>query len=246
MLKATYDPIIAAMQALAATHATQHRSAGTDSIKLDDLAAPDDNTDLDYSIFKHGLTPKGMGLGHFLKDNGTWAAATDQRAIHDNVNGEFFAVTPDLTPSYTDLVLLEDYNASYAKKFTTLQGLQLRNLVLRPDPASHDWTKANLTADGSWHTLDCSSIVPAWASFILFRVILKDNLVGSFITLRRYGDTGTPGVTRVTTQAANENIDAQVFIACHKAVRWIEYRATNTTFDTLTLTIHGWFYDYTT
>lgn len=32
-------------------------------IKLDDLAAPDDNTDLDASITKHGLCPKGENTG---------------------------------------------------------------------------------------------------------------------------------------------------------------------------------------
>jgi len=41
--------------------------------KLDDLAAPDDNTDLDFSTTKHGLVPKGTDVGNFLKDDGTWA-----------------------------------------------------------------------------------------------------------------------------------------------------------------------------
>lgn len=39
-------------------HKTSHQSAGTDAIKLDDLAATDDNTDLDASATKHGLMPK--------------------------------------------------------------------------------------------------------------------------------------------------------------------------------------------
>ena len=43
-------------------------------VKLDDLAAPDDNTDLDVSTSLHGLVPKGANVGNFLKDNGTWAA----------------------------------------------------------------------------------------------------------------------------------------------------------------------------
>ncbi len=44
------------------------------AIKLDDLGAPDDNTDLDFSTAKHGLCPKGTDVGNFLKDDGTWAA----------------------------------------------------------------------------------------------------------------------------------------------------------------------------
>ena len=42
--------------------------------KLDDLAVPDDNTDLDFSTALHGLVPKGTDVGNFLKDDGTWAA----------------------------------------------------------------------------------------------------------------------------------------------------------------------------
>jgi len=39
-------------------HHTTHESGGTDAIKLDDLATPDDNTDLNVSISRHGLVPK--------------------------------------------------------------------------------------------------------------------------------------------------------------------------------------------
>jgi hypothetical protein len=44
-------------------------------IKLDDLGAPDDNTDLNASTSKHGLLPKlGGGTTNFLRADGTWAA----------------------------------------------------------------------------------------------------------------------------------------------------------------------------
>lgn len=39
-------------------HATTHQQGGADPIKLDDLATPEDNTDLNVSITTHGLTPK--------------------------------------------------------------------------------------------------------------------------------------------------------------------------------------------
>jgi hypothetical protein len=39
-------------------HAANHASGGGDAVKLDDLAAPDDNTDLDVSTSAHGLAPK--------------------------------------------------------------------------------------------------------------------------------------------------------------------------------------------
>lgn len=45
------------------------------NIKLDDLAATDDNTDLDASTVKHGLLLKlGGGTTNFLRADGTWSA----------------------------------------------------------------------------------------------------------------------------------------------------------------------------
>jgi len=46
--------------------------AAAKTVKLDDFAAPDDTTDLDFSTSLHGLVPKGVNLGKFLKDDGTW------------------------------------------------------------------------------------------------------------------------------------------------------------------------------
>jgi len=58
-----------------AAHHTSHESGGSDSIKLDDLATPDDNTDLDATTGQHGLLPKlGGGTANFLRADGTWAA----------------------------------------------------------------------------------------------------------------------------------------------------------------------------
>ena len=56
-----------------ATHAASHQSGGADSIKLDDLAGPDDNTDLDATAVAHGLLPKLSGdAGEYLDGTGNW------------------------------------------------------------------------------------------------------------------------------------------------------------------------------
>lgn len=63
-------------------HATSHQSGGGDSIKLDDLAAPDDNTDLNATTLKHGLLMKlGGGTTNFLRADGAWAAPTGGSGI---------------------------------------------------------------------------------------------------------------------------------------------------------------------
>jgi len=89
--------------------------------KLDDLAAPDDNTDLDFSTAKHGLVPKGTDIGHFLRDDGTWAAGggggaviftdlTDTPANYVGAGDKIVKVnaTPDALEFGADIEDLED------------------------------------------------------------------------------------------------------------------------------------------
>lgn len=54
-------------------HSSRHESGGADAIKLDDLAAPDDNTDLDVSVSAHGLCPKAPNAAaQYLNGVGAW------------------------------------------------------------------------------------------------------------------------------------------------------------------------------
>jgi hypothetical protein len=56
-------------------HASTHLSGQSDVIKLDDLAAPDVNTDLDVTTVKHGLMKQLDGdITHFFSGTGTWIA----------------------------------------------------------------------------------------------------------------------------------------------------------------------------
>lgn len=58
----------------AQTHATQHKSGGSDTIKLDELAAPTDVTTLNASTSAHGLLPKLDNTAtHYLDGTGAWS-----------------------------------------------------------------------------------------------------------------------------------------------------------------------------
>ena len=57
-------------------HATRHQSGGADAIKLDDLSAPDDNTDLNASTSKHGLMAKYPNTKQRLLGDASWATPT--------------------------------------------------------------------------------------------------------------------------------------------------------------------------
>jgi len=79
-------------------HASTHQSGGSDAIKLDDLATPDDNTDLNATTGRHGLLPKlGGGTTNFLRADGTWAAPTSGSPVPtgvvtaDSTTGNIFA-----------------------------------------------------------------------------------------------------------------------------------------------------------
>jgi hypothetical protein len=58
---------------VSATHATNHKSGGSDAIKLDELASPTDVTTLNVSTSVHGLCPKLPNTNYaFLSGLGVW------------------------------------------------------------------------------------------------------------------------------------------------------------------------------
>lgn len=70
---ATYTPL-----ATFNAHHTRHESGGADAIKLDDLSAPDDNTDLNASTTKHGLLKKLSNVAtEFLDGTGAFDTVKD-------------------------------------------------------------------------------------------------------------------------------------------------------------------------
>jgi hypothetical protein len=101
-------------------HSARHESGGADAIKLDDLAAPDDVTDLNASLTAHGLLRKLDNVAtNFLNGQGNWAVpagGSDATAIHDDVSGEIAAIAEKTTPVSADLLLIEDSADANAKK----------------------------------------------------------------------------------------------------------------------------------
>lgn len=86
-------------------HATSHQSGGTDPIKLDELAAPDDTTDLNVTSATHGLVPKlPADSAKFLSGVGTWIrpapathAGTHKSGGSDPIKLDEFAAPTDVT-----------------------------------------------------------------------------------------------------------------------------------------------------
>jgi hypothetical protein len=77
-------------------HASSHASGQSDAIKIDDLAAGDNNTDLDSTSTKHGLCPKLSGTStQALLGNGSWGSPTPATHASTHVSGQADAIKLD-------------------------------------------------------------------------------------------------------------------------------------------------------
>ena len=140
-----------------ATHASTHQAGGSDAIKLDDLAAPDDNTDLDATTSAHGLMPKAdkAKLDHI-----TVTQPVDLDAIESRVNdldaavvlqGEWDAST-GFFPGGGSAQAGHSWIVSTAG---TVDGVEFEvddRIIAITDDASTS------TFDGNWHKADYSDV----------------------------------------------------------------------------------------
>lgn len=64
-------------------HQSSHNQGGTDALKLDDLAIPDNNTDLNVTTSYHGLTPRLSGSAtQFLNGVGAWVVPATVASVY--------------------------------------------------------------------------------------------------------------------------------------------------------------------
>jgi len=59
-----------------------------------------------------------------------------------------------------------------------------------PEPTNYDFLKTTLTDDTAWNELDLSNIIPPRAISVDILLQANDNLVNSFIHLRKKGQSG--------------------------------------------------------
>jgi hypothetical protein len=89
-------------------HYLTHTSSGSDSIKLDDLAIPDDNTDLNSGSGRHGLLVKlAMDTGKFLRSDGAWVAPPTSGSSSTGITGSGVA---DRIPVFNGVTSVTSYN----------------------------------------------------------------------------------------------------------------------------------------
>lgn len=110
----------------------------------------------------------------------------------------------------------------------------------RGDPASYDWTQADLTTDGAWHDLDLSSVVTSNAEVVavLLAVEVSDNDADLHINFRQNGNSNSINVGTVVTRKASTTEHTDLIVGITSGV--IEYKADSHSWNTINIAVKGW------
>lgn len=109
----------------------------------------------------------------------------------------------------------------------------------RGDPASEDFSVADFSKDGVWHTLDLSSIVPEGTVAVYLRVRMVSNLANNHISLRKKGNFYDINRAVVALQVANLMYYQDKWVACDSN-RKIEYRIPAGYWPTIDVSVRAW------
>jgi len=111
--------------------------------------------------------------------------------------------------------------------------------VDRGDPSSWDFAKTDLTADGQYHTLDLSNIVPEGATIVhlLIHALTASN--NSLIIFRKKGNVNEVNREILYVHHGNSTYLDSKWVTCD-ADRKIEYWTTNVVWTSLDITVRGW------
>ena len=146
----------------AQSHTAAHASGGADALKLDDLGAPDDNTDLDFSTSAHGLAPKGTNVGNFLKDDGSWAAPTGGSGAITREGGSTTEATTTST-SLTDIISVSGLSIAAGAPIEIIYMTRKTSGAANDANAAFTINSTNLSAEKIFSTTDqAESFVENW------------------------------------------------------------------------------------
>lgn len=108
----------------------------------------------------------------------------------------------------------------------------------RGDPANVDWALEDFTADGAWHDLDLTSVVPAGASAVAFACVIFNTIEGKTIAFRTNGNSNSCNTSLVSNVAVG--VISQDIIIAPDANGVIEYNTTAGGWLSLNLSVKGW------
>lgn len=99
---------------------------------------------------------------------------------------------------------------------------------------------APLATDGAYHTFSLATIVPADARNVYLRASIQSDVADAYIGFRRVGYSNEGNVFRLTTPYADTPITGYCIVNLTPAIT-IEFKAENVTWDSINVTVCGWF-----
>lgn len=131
--------------------------------------------------------------------------------------------------------IIAGINFSYKKKVA--DGLKFVN---RGDPASEDFGLGDFTFDDAYHDLDLSGIIPEGVKVVLFTIEMNTAASRQRVAFMKKGQINTLNIAYALTQVANMPIVHDLFVVPDSS-RFIEYQGSSGVWNTLSMTIRGWF-----
>lgn len=119
------------------------------------------------------------------------------------------------------------------------QGYLSHGFVDRGSSNFFDFAVGDFTKDSGWHLLNVSGIVPDGARCVLYRVQLKNNLVGKNVFFRPPGHAGTATGWQFKNRIANVAWWGEFCVPIGD-VRFVEYWMTAGGWTVINLKIAGW------
>jgi len=202
-------------------HSALHESGGADAIKLDDLAAPDDNTDLDATVAAHGLLPKlGGGVVNYLRADGAWAApagggdVTGPASSVDHAIVRFDGITGKLIQDYTsNAPTISDTGDVNIDGDLDVENIVVLGTVDGIDVSAHDTATTGVHGVGAetiLHTGNIGTSLQAWDTELDDIAALSD-ADSNFIVGSAGGWVAESGATARTSLGLTIGTDVQAW-----------------------------------
>ena len=116
---------------------------------------------------------------------------------------------------------------------------EIAMFVDRGDPAAVDFALTDLTTDAAWQNLSLVGIAPSTARAVLLEVDIEGSHTDEEITFRKDGNTNEINHTGAVTKANNKDQHKTCIVGI-ESNGIIEYKATDTTWTTINITVRGW------
>jgi hypothetical protein len=106
-------------------------------------------------------------------------------------------------------------------------------------PTAVDYAVGDLTTNGTWQSLDLSSIVDSGAKTVLLGVQVADDAAASIIQFQDSDTNSVVNLSQIATQVDNISVYADMIVPLTSA-RVLYYKASNLTFSTINIVVRGW------